>query len=56
MAVAGLPQPWPDHAAWTARMALAMRDVAARLSGALHCTEATAMLLRESFNCSRVAR
>ena len=98
MAVAGLPQPWPDHAARAARMALAMCDAAARLSaetgeklalriglhsgpevagvigrrkftydmwgdtvntasrmeshglpGAIHCTEATAMLLRGEF-------
>ena len=32
MAVAGLPQPWPDHAPRAARMALAMLDVTARVS------------------------
>ena len=32
MAVAGLPKPWPDHAARAARMALAMRDATARVS------------------------
>jgi len=32
MAVAGLPQPWPDHAARAARMALAMLDATARVS------------------------
>ena len=32
MAVAGLPQAWPDHAPRAARMALAMRDATARVS------------------------
>ena len=32
MAVAGLPEPWPDHAPRAARMALAMLDVIARLA------------------------
>ncbi|MEK6245535.1 MAG: adenylate/guanylate cyclase domain-containing protein [Pseudomonadota bacterium] len=98
MAVAGLPNPWPDHAARAARMALEMLDVTARLSaetgeklalriglhsgpvvagvigrrkftydmwgdtvniasrmeshglpGAIHCTEATALLLQGAF-------
>ena len=33
MAVAGLPNPWPDHAPRAARMALAMLDAIARRSG-----------------------
>ncbi len=98
MAVAGLPEPWPDHASRAARMALAMHDATARISaetgeelalriglhsgpvvagvigrrkfaydmwgdtvntasrmeshglpGAIQCTEATAMLLKEAF-------
>ena len=32
MAVAGLPDPWPDHAARAARMALAMLDATARVA------------------------
>ena len=32
MAVAGLPNPWPDHAPRAARMALAMLDVTARIA------------------------
>ncbi len=32
MAVAGLPNPWPDHAPRAARMALAMLDVIARVA------------------------
>ena len=32
MAVAGLPEPWPDHAPRAARMALAMLDVTARVA------------------------
>ena len=32
MAVAGLPNPWPDHASRAARMALAMHDVIARVT------------------------
>jgi class 3 adenylate cyclase len=32
MAVAGLPNPWPDHAPRAARMALAMLDVTARVA------------------------
>ncbi len=32
MAVAGLPNPWPDHAPRAARMALAMNDVIARVA------------------------
>ena len=32
MAVAGLPNPWPDHAPRAARMALAMHDVIARVA------------------------
>ena len=32
MAVAGLPDPWPDHATRAARMALAMLDVTARIA------------------------
>jgi class 3 adenylate cyclase len=32
MAVAGLPERWPDHAARAARMALAMRDALARIA------------------------
>ena len=98
MAVAGLPNPWADHASRAARMALAMLDATARvaaqtgeklalriglhsgpvvagvigrrkftydlwgdtvntasrmeshsLPGAIHCTEATAMLLQGTF-------
>jgi len=98
MAVAGLPNPWPDHAQRAARMALAMLDVTARVAaetgeklalrigmhsgpvvagvigrrkftydlwgdtvntasrmeshgvpGAIHCTEAAALLLRGAF-------